>query len=297
MSIRSGAAKPRGSAAWSAWPAPAKLNLFLNISGRRDDGMHLLQTVYQLLDWGDTVHLRVRDDGGIRRVDPLPGLAPAADLTVRAAELLAAAAGCRLGADLAVDKRVPLGGGLGGGSSDAATTLVALNALWNTGLGTDDLALLGAQLGADVPVFVRGRSAWAEGIGDLLTPLDLPPRWFVVIAPGVGVPTAELFQAEDLTRNAPRLTIPLFVSGAATANAFEPVARRGFPPVARALDWLNTHGAARLSGSGGCVFLAVDSNEAAAAIAAECPQGMRAIVTRGVCESPLHQRLRAWQRI
>ena len=277
--------------AWTRWPAPAKLNLFLHIVGRRADGYHLLQTAFQLLDWGDEVRLRVRDDGGIRRIDPLPDVPEALDLGVRAAHALKRATGCRLGADIAIEKRVPIGGGLGGGSSDAATVLVALNALWDTGLDDDALAVLALGLGADVPVFVRGTSAWAEGVGERLTPLALPERWFVVVDPGVPVPTRELFQVPELTRNSPQLTIPLFVSGVPTGNAFEPVVRTRFPEVAAALDWLGRHGDARLSGSGGCVFAAFDSREAAVEVAAGVPHGMRAFVVRGVGESPLRARL------
>lgn len=289
--MTSGSAGTAESAGWSEWPAPAKLNLFLHIVGRREDGYHLLQTVFQLLDWGDTVRLRVREDGRIRRIDPLPGVSDDEDLGVRAARVLQAASGCRLGADIAIDKQIPLGGGLGGGSSDAATVLVALNALWGAGLDENRLAALGLGLGADVPVFVRGRSAWAEGVGERLTPIDLPPRWYVVVDPAVRVPTADLFKALELTRDAPHLTIPLFVSGAATENVFEPIVRGRFPAVARALEWLSRHGQARLSGSGGCVYAAVQSREVGAAVVRECPAGMRAIVARGVTESPLRQRL------
>ena len=285
----------RDTGEWTAWPAPAKLNLFLHLVGRRDDGYHLLQTVFQLLDWGDEVRLRVRDDGAIRRIDPLPGVGDEADLGVRAALALKDATRTALGAEIAIEKRVPIGGGLGGGSSDAATVLVALNALWNTGLDEDRLAAIGATLGADVPVFVRGRSAWAEGIGERLTPIALPERWYLVVDPGVSVPTRELFQVPELTRNSARLTIPLFVSGVATGNAFEPVVRGRFPAVATALDWLRPFGEARLSGSGGCVFAAFPSREAGAAALAEIPDGMRAWLARGVDESPLRQRLEAWR--
>lgn len=283
------------AAAWSAWPAPAKLNLFLHLVGRRDDGYHLLQTVFQLLDWGDEVRLRIRDDGAIRRIDPLPGVADEADLGVRAAKALRVATGSRLGADIAIEKRVPIGGGLGGGSSDAATVLVALNALWGTGIDDGALAAIGAGLGADVPVFVRGRSAWAEGVGDVLTPIGIPERWYLVVDPGISVPTRELFQVPELTRNSARLTIPLFVSGVPTGNAFEPVVRGRFSAVATALDWLQRFGEARLSGSGGCVFAAFPSREAGAAALAEIPAGMRAWLARGVAESPLQQRLAAWR--
>lgn len=282
-------------AGWSDWPAPAKLNLFLHIVGRRADGYHLLQTVFQLLDWGDTLRLRPRQDGEIRRVDPMAGVAPEADLAVRAARLLQSAAGVRLGADIAIDKRIPLGGGLGGGSSDAATALVALNALWRTGLGEDELAALGLRLGADVPVFVRGRSAWAEGVGERLAPVDLPPRWYAVLDPGAVVPTAALFAAPELTRAAPQLTIPHFLAGVRTGNVFEPVVRERFPAVARALDWLGRHGEARLSGSGGCVFVAVDARETAMKIVESPPHGMRGFAARGVAVSPLLARLEEWR--
>ena len=281
---------------WTVWPAPAKLNLFLHIVGRRADGYHLLQTAFQLLDWGDEIRLRVREDGAIRRLAAVPGVSDEADLGARAAHALRAATGCRLGADIAIDKRVPVGGGLGGGSSDAATVLVALNVLWKTGLDQDALAGIALGLGADVPLFVRGRSAWGEGIGEELTPLELPERWYVVVDPGVAVPTRELFQVPELTRNSPRLTIPLFVSGVATGNAFEPVVRARFPAVAAALAWLGRHAEARLSGSGGCVFARVASREAGAALVAECPSGMQAWVVRGVVESPLRERLADWQR-
>ena len=277
--------------AWTRWPAPAKLNLFLHIVGRREDGYHLLQTAFQLLDWGDEVRLRVRDDGGIRRLDPLPGVADALDLGVRAAEALKRATGCGLGADIAIEKRIPIGGGLGGGSSDAATVLVALNALWGTGLDDDALATIAIGLGADVPVFVRGTSAWAEGIGERLTPLELPERWFVVVDPGVSVPTRDLFQVPELTRNSAQLTIPLFVSGVPTGNVFEPVVRGRFPAVDAALGWLGQHGEARLSGSGGAVFAAVPSREAGDAVLTELPTGFRGWVVRGVNESPLRRRM------
>ena len=292
----SGCATDERAGAWTQWPAPAKLNLFLHIVGRRADGYHLLQTAFQLLDWGDEVRLRLRADGAIRRVDPLPGVPDALDLGVRAAEALKRATGCRLGADIAIEKRVPVGGGLGGGSSDAATVLVGLNALWETGLDEDALAALALGLGADVPVFVRGTSAWAEGIGEELTPLDLPERWYVVVDPGVCVPTRELFQVPELTRNSPQLTIPLFVRGVATGNAFEPVARERFAAVAAALDWLGQHGEARLSGSGGAVFAAVGSRRTGEAILAGIPAGFRGWVVRGVNESSLRQRLAEWRQ-
>ena len=196
------------------WPAPAKLNLMLRIVGRRADGYHLLQTVFQLLDFGDSVRVRVSDDGGrIRLLHRLPGVPEDSDLACRAARLLQRETGSAMGAEIEVRKRLPMGGGLGGGSSDAATVLVALNELWGTGLSTADLAALGMNLGADVPVFVLGRAAWGEGIGDVLTPLDLPRPWYLVVRPPVAVSTGEVFKDPELTRNSPPITIADFVAG------------------------------------------------------------------------------------
>ncbi|MEO8809599.1 MAG: 4-(cytidine 5'-diphospho)-2-C-methyl-D-erythritol kinase [Rhodanobacter sp.] len=276
---------------WTVWPAPAKLNLFLRIVGRRPDGYHELQTVFRLLDWGDEVRLRVRGDGDIRRLHGATGVAEQTDLAVRAAQLLQRHAGCPVGADIAVEKRIPMGGGLGGGSSDAATVLVALNHLWGTGLDQDALAALGCQLGADVPVFVRGRSAWGEGIGELLSPIALPARHYVVLDPGVAVPTTTLFQASELTRNAPRATISSFVSGETTENAFQPVVRARHRAVAAALDWLGGFGEARLSGSGGCVFLELRSLVRAQALADRCPAAFTAHAVSGTKVSLLHEAL------
>jgi len=278
---------PPSRADWTAWPAPAKLNLFLRITGRRADGYHELQTVFRLLDWGDEVRLRVRADGALQRLTEVPGVPVEADLLVRAAALLKAHAGCAAGVDIAVSKRIPMGGGLGGGSSDAASVLVALNWLWGLGLDVDALAGLGRRLGADVPVFVRGRSAWAEGVGERLTPLALPRRHYVVLDPRAAVSTAELFQAPELTRNAPAATIPAFVSGVAAENAFTPVVRARHPEVAAALDWLGGFGTARLSGSGGCVFLEERSVQRAAMIAERCPARFAAHVATGLDVSPL----------
>ncbi|MBD8881376.1 4-(cytidine 5'-diphospho)-2-C-methyl-D-erythritol kinase [Rhodanobacter sp. 7MK24] len=276
---------------WTRWPAPAKLNLFLRITGRRADGYHELQTVFRLLDWGDELRLRVRADDAIRRLTDVPGVPEQDDLVVRAARLLREHGGGVRGVDIEVEKRIPMGGGLGGGSSDAATVLVALNHLWGCGLDEDALAELGRQLGADVPVFVRGRSAWAEGVGERLTSLALPRRHYVVLDPHEHVPTAALFQAPELTRNAPRATISSFVSGETTENAFTPVVRERHPRVAAALDWLGRHGAARLSGSGGCVFLELRSREQAQAIADRCPAAFTAHVATGVAVSSLHEAL------
>lgn len=270
----------------AVWPAPAKLNLFLHITGRRADGYHELQTVFQLLDFSDALSFSLRPDPEIRRPAGLDGLAEEDDLVVRAARLLQIEAGIEAGVDIRVDKRIPAGGGLGGGSSDAATTLVALNYLWNTGMTREDLARLGDRLGADVPVFVLGRSAWAEGTGDRLTPLELPSRWFLVIHPGVAVPTAEIFSAPELTRNSVPITISRFLS-AGGRNDCIPVVRTRYAEVGRALDWLGRRGEARLTGTGACVFAAFEDERRARAVLGEMPAEWRGFVARGLNRSPL----------
>lgn len=274
------------------WPAPAKLNLFLHIVGRRPDGYHLLQSVFQFLDVGDVISLTLRDDGLIRRVTPLAGVVEDADLTVRAARCLQAATETSLGADIAVEKRLPMGAGLGGGSSDAATVLVALNRLWGLGCTEDRLADLGLTLGADVPVFVRGRAAWAEGVGERLTPVDLPEPWYVVLVPPCHVSTAEIFGAPELTRNAPPLTIAAFLSGSGS-NLCEAVVRRRYPEVGEALDWLHGHAPARMSGTGAAVFAPCADETAARRIAALAPTAWRAFAAKGRNRSPLHEMLRS----
>ncbi|MFZ5467004.1 MAG: 4-(cytidine 5'-diphospho)-2-C-methyl-D-erythritol kinase [Pseudomonadota bacterium] len=268
------------------WPAPAKLNLMLRITGRRADGYHELQTVFQLLDHGDRLAFEPRADGLIRKLDPPPGVPEDNGLAVRAARLLQQASGTRLGADIRLDKRLPLGGGVGGGSSDAATTLVALNHLWGTGLDEDRLAELGRQLGADVPVFVRGRSAWAEGVGEQLTPLDLPEHWYVVACPPVHVSTAELFADPKLERDMPRITPDDFWSGE-HRNAFEPVVVRRHPVIATALDMLRPFGEPHLTGTGACVFCACTSEEAAEQARSTLPAAWTSFVAKGVNMSPL----------
>lgn len=276
---------------WSAWPAPAKLNLFLHITGRRPDGYHLLQSVFRILDWGDTVHLRVRPDGAIRRVGAsVPGVAEADDLLVRAANLLKKEANCAQGADISVEKRIPAGGGFGGGSSDAATVLVVLNQLWGTGLPVERLAALGLRLGADVPVFVRGHNAWAEGVGEQLTPIALPPAWYVLADPGVHVPTAALFQAPDLTRNAPPAKMSDFVSGHLLGNAFEPVLRRREPAIEAVFQALARIGTPRLTGSGSGCFVEFAQRTQAEAALAEL-SGLRAWLAPGAPRSPLQDAL------
>jgi len=284
-------------AGWSEWPAPAKLNLFLRIVGRRTDGYHELQTAFQLLDWGDSVRLRPHPDGAIRRAAGGDmarfdcGVAEDDDLAVRAARLLQSESGCALGCEIAVGKRIPLGGGFGGGSSDAATVLVALDRLWKTGLGTDRLAALGLSLGADVPVFVHGHNAWAEGIGERLVPIELPSRWYLIVDPGVHVATADLFQAPDLTRDAVPATIAGFTSGPALGNAFEPVLRRREPQIAAALDVLGRFGRACVTGSGGGCFVAFDTRGQAESALAALPKRWQAWIAAGASRSPLLDRL------
>jgi 4-diphosphocytidyl-2-C-methyl-D-erythritol kinase len=267
-------------------PAPAKLNLMLRIVGRRPDGYHLLQTVFQILDYGDELRFLVRHDGEVRRLGEVPGVAADADLVVRAARLLQQETGCRLGADIEVRKRVPLGGGLGGGSSDAATTLLALNRLWGLGLDQGRLAALGVRLGADVPVFVGGRSAWSEGIGELLTPLDLPDTWYAVVRPPCAVSTAAVFADPELTRNAPVTTISTFFAGSRQNDCLG-VVRRRYPPVAAALDWLDGFGTAQLTGTGSCVFAAFEREAGARAVIAALPAGHEGFAARGLNRSPV----------
>lgn len=274
------------------WPAPAKLNLFLHVTGRRQDGYHQLQTVFQLLDFCDLLDFEPRGDGVIRRVAGNATVDAAADLMVRAARRLQTATGSPLGANISIRKRIPLQGGLGGGSSDAATTLVALNELWRTGLTDDALAALGLELGADVPVFVRGRSAWAEGVGDRLRPVELPAGWFAVIRPGVAVSTAEVFQAPELTRNSRPITIRSFLLEGGR-NDCEPVVTARYPDVRRALEWLRRSGPASMTGTGSCVFARFASREAASAALADLPTGWQGFVARGIAESPLLRRLEA----
>ena len=278
------------------WPAPAKLNLFLHVTGRRPDGYHELQTLFQLIDLSDTVSLSVTDDGRIERPAGPAGVDPDSDLTVRAARALQAAMGCRAGASIRISKRIPMGGGLGGGSSDAATVLLALNHLWGCGLPVDELARLGLPLGADVPVFVRGSSAWAEGVGEQLVPVELPERWYVVIHPGVAVPTRDVFQSPELTRNTPVITIRAFFGpegSSGSRNDCEPVVRARYPEVADALSWLGNFAPARLTGTGSCIFAAFASAMDAERVAARAPDRWRAFVARGLNVSPVHALLRA----
>ena len=276
------------------WPAPAKLNLMLHVVGRRPDGYHELQTVFQLIDLRDAIDIAVREDGLISRPSGPAGVSEDQDLVVRAARALKEATGTRLGARISVIKKIPLGGGLGGGSSDAATTLVALNQMWKAGLNSAQLAAIGAKLGADVPVFVAGRSAWAEGIGEKLTPVQLgKDSWYLVIFPGVLVPTASVFQAPELTRNSPPTTMRGFLETGGR-NDCEAVVRARFPAVGEALDWLGRHAPARLTGTGSCVFAKFARAADAERVAARVPDVWRAFVARGLDESPLLEELGRW---
>jgi 4-diphosphocytidyl-2-C-methyl-D-erythritol kinase len=279
----------------SRWPAPAKLNLFLHVTGRRADGYHELQTLFQLIDLADTIAIRVREDGVIERPEGPPEVPAESDLAVRAARALKAASGTSLGATLRVLKRIPQGGGLGGGSSDAATTLLALNELWSCRLTRGELADLGVSLGADVPVFIGGLSAWGDGIGERLTPVELPERWYLIIHPGCAVSTRSVFQSPELTRNSPLITIrALFESGG--RNDCEPVVRRLCPEVGEALDWLGRLAPARLTGTGSCVFAACGSAIEAERLAARVPDRWKSVVARGLNASPLLARLAAGAR-
>jgi 4-diphosphocytidyl-2-C-methyl-D-erythritol kinase len=272
------------------WLAPAKLNLFLHITGRRPDGYHELQTLFQLIDLCDAIRIEVRRDGRIERASGPDGIPPADDLAVRAAHALQSATGTALGATLRIEKRIPVGGGLGGGSSDAATTLIALNALWGCGLSVSELTALGLPLGADVPVFVQGFSAWAEGVGDRLTPQALPPRWYMIIHPGVAVSTREVFESPELTRNSPLITIRAFFQSGGR-NDCEAAVRAHYPQVAEALEWLAPRAPARLTGTGSCVFTECASAIQAERLAAQVPDRWRSFVARGLDRSPVYAQL------
>lgn len=267
------------------WPAPAKINLFLHIIGQRSDGYHLLQTAFQFVDLCDTLKFTPRDDTRISRSAGLEGLSPDEDLVVRAAKLLSAATGIRIGVDIRVEKRIPSGGGLGGGSSDAATTLLALNHLWKLNLGRDSLQALGLKLGADVPVFVGGRAAWGEGTGEKLSPMDFPDPYYVVVDPACEVSTADVFREPELTRNSSPVTIPGFLSTGGR-NDCEMVVRRRHPEVAQALDWLGSFGDARLTGTGGCVFLACRDLGHAEKVRTQVPAKWAAFAVKGLNRSP-----------
>ena len=271
----------------SEWPAPAKLNLFLHVVGRRPDGYHLLQTVFRFIECADYLRFAPRADGEIVLATPTPGVAEEADLTVRAARLLQAHTGCRQGASITLRKHLPMGGGLGGGSSDAATVLLALNHLWQTGLPRSELERIGLALGADVPVFVHGRNCFAEGVGERFIDLELPAATYLILQPAAHVPTAAIFGAATLRRDTPPLDPSQWRPGIGH-NDLEPVACAAFPPVAAALDWLRGFAPeAMMTGSGACVFAAFADPAAAQAVFDQRPSGWRGWVARGLTQHPL----------
>lgn len=268
------------------WPAPAKLNLFLHVVGRRADGYHLLQTVFRFLDFGDTLSFAPRTDGTIILATPLAGVPPELDLTVRAAGLLQQAAGMRRGVEIKLTKRLPLGGGLGGGSSDAATVLLVLNRLWGVHFPCAELQRLGLELGADVPIFIHGRAAFAEGVGEHFTDVILPSAWYLVLLPPVAVPTAAIFSFPSLRRDTPAIAASEWLPGGGH-NDLEPVVCHLYPEVARHLEWLSRFGSARMSGSGACVFAEFAAEAAARAAYAQLPPDMKGFVARGIDRHPL----------
>jgi len=270
------------------WPAPAKLNLFLHITGRRADGYHLLQTVFQFLDYADELRFEIREDSDITRATEVKGVPAEQDLVVRAARLLQKEAGVSQGVVIHIEKKLPIGGGLGGGSSNAATTLIALNRLWDCGLSTEQLAGLGLMLGADVPVFIRGRAAWAEGVGEELVPVELPEPWYVVLIPPVSVSTAQVFSDPQLIRDCPAITIRDFLSGQG-GNVCEPVVRQGWPEVDAALRDLSGFAMARMTGTGACVFAAFEQEDEARSAWLQLSDKWSGFVTRGKNTSPLRQ--------
>ena len=278
------------------WPSPAKLNLFLYITGRRADGYHTLQTLFQFLDYGDTLSLEPRRDGEIHLLTPVDGVAHEDNLIVRAARLLMKTAAERgrlpagSGADIRIEKRLPMGGGLGGGSSNAATVLVALNHLWQCGLSLDELAELGLTLGADVPVFVRGHAAFAEGVGEILTPVEPAEKWYLVAHPGVSIPTPMIFNDPDLPRNTPKRSIETLLK-CEFSNDCEVIARKRFREVDAALSWLLEYAPSRLTGTGACVFAEFDTESAARQVLEQAPEWLKGFVAKGVNLSPLHRAL------
>ncbi|MBI1395436.1 MAG: 4-(cytidine 5'-diphospho)-2-C-methyl-D-erythritol kinase [Betaproteobacteria bacterium] len=274
--------------AGTVYPAPAKLNLFLHVTGRRPDGYHTLQTLFRFLDFGDSLRFEVRSDSLVRRVKGPESVAPESDLVVRAARALQARAGRCRGVDIHLEKRLPLGGGLGGGSSDAATTLIVLNRLWNVDLPREDLQRVALTLGADVPVFVFGHTALAEGVGELLQPVTLEPAWYVVLVPPVEVSTAAVFSHPQLTRNSDPIRMAAFFSGC-TRNDLEPVVRALHPEVDDALRWLSQFGDARMSGSGACAFCGFATEAEARSVLAQRPAGWAGFVAAGVDEHPLRR--------
>ncbi len=283
--------KDRMEARW--WPAPAKLNLFLHITGRRADGYHELQTAFQFLDHGDELRFQLRDDSRILRDNVIPGVDIEHDLNIRAARLLRDACPAKAsGVGIAIRKRIPMGGGLGGGSSNAATTLLVLNRLWGCGLAIDALAGLGLRLGADVPVFVHGHAAWAEGVGERLSAIEPPEPWYLVVSPGCEVSTAEIFSTPDLTRDTSATTISCFLDGGVTDNDCLAVVRERYPRVREAMDWLSGYAYPRMTGTGASLFAAFAQRRLAEACLARMPDRFSGFVARGANTSLLHRRLK-----
>jgi len=268
--------------------APGKLNLMLRVTGRRADGYHLLQSVIRFIDYGDTLSFRLRQDGRVLRANAVAGVPADDDLAVRAAQRLRRATGTPLGADILIEKRLPLGGGLGGGSSDAATALLALNHLWRTALPRGRLLALALELGADVPVFVGGENALVEGIGERLTPLEVPPDWYLVLTPPVAVPTARIFAHPELIRDAKPIKITRF-SVEQAGNDLEPVVCREYPEVASHLAWLRRSAPAWVTGTGACVFAAFPTERAARQVWDQAPKDMRGFIARGLARHPLRE--------
>lgn len=272
-------------------PAPAKLNLFLHVVGRRPDGYHLLQTLFRFIDLSDTLHFSLRKDGVVRRATFLDGVPEEHDLCIRAARLLKNETGCVLGVDIALGKHIPIGGGLGGGSSDAATTLIALNRLWSLGLSRKYLMQLGLKLGADVPVFIFGKNAFAEGIGEKLQAYPLPSAWYVVLCPPVGVPTSQIFAHPELTRDTVSITMRALSEWQFPAgelhNDLQPIVCQLFPIVAEYMAWLGKFGKAMMTGSGACVFAEFDSRGQAEAVLKQLPHDVAGVVARGLDAHPL----------
>lgn len=273
------------------WPAPAKLNLMLRVVGRREDGYHLLQTVFQFVDLCDYILLRKREDDQIRLLNPLPDVPENSDLTVRAAHALRQAAGIQTGVDIRIEKNIPMGGGLGGGSSDAATVLLGLNRLWQTGLSVEVLAQMGLRLGADVPVFLGGYSAWAEGVGEHLTPLDLPEPWYVIVSPPCHVSTGLVFNSPELTRNNKIIKIADFLAGS-EENHCLPVVLNLYPEIKVAMDELDRFSRSKLTGTGACVYSAFDTEENARNCASRMSENWSVYVAKGSNISPLHAAMR-----
>ena len=277
------------------WPSPAKLNLFLYITGQRPNGYHDLQTLFQFVDYGDSLSFTVRDDSAIVLTTPTDGVADDENLVIRAARLLQSHAGVSLGAEISLQKRIPMGGGLGGGSSNAATVLIALNTLWNCGYSDTELAQLGIRLGADVPVFVTGHAAFAEGVGEILHPVEPPEKWFLIAHPGVSIPTPVIFGDPELTRNTPKRTVNVLLN-TPYANDCEPIARKRFYEVEQLLSWLLEYAPSRLTGTGACVFAEFDTESAARQVLDKMPTWSRGFVAQGVNISPLHHFREVWLR-